>query len=266
MQSSGPIAGQGVAFRLKLMLIAIIIPAMAILLCVSPFRSYAQGQGDCFVFAETQVQVCEMMLYRFRSEGVEQDGQPGYSLEESIARFGYPISPQFQENGWTAQRFQRALFAYATALAPHTPVLVWFGDGRTLPLPPAPDTGPPLPPNQPPQPGPPAAPLPPIGPGTPSPTGETLLIVFNDSPLPLRLTFTGTEDRIIELPACDTCGVYSPPGPSTCPAQGPSGEYVFKPGPYNVRAEFGSDVTPFEGSWTFEQGYAYGQCFFIISR
>jgi hypothetical protein len=68
---------------------------------------------ECMYF-DTGWNVCGEFLQRFRSYGLETDGQPGFSLEENIALLGKPISPivSFRSDGveYPAQIFERARF------------------------------------------------------------------------------------------------------------------------------------------------------------
>ncbi len=78
------------------------------------FGKLGGAPGGCLFFAETGHSLCAPFLGYFRSKGLEFDGQPGYSLAESIALFGLPLSePQtetIQGNPYTVQWFERARF------------------------------------------------------------------------------------------------------------------------------------------------------------
>ncbi|NTU78714.1 MAG: hypothetical protein HGA45_04825 [Chloroflexales bacterium] len=80
------------------------------------FGKLGGAPDGCLFFAETGHSLCEPFLSYFRGHGLEFDGQPGYSLAESIALFGLPLSePQgenIQGNPYTAQWFERARFEW----------------------------------------------------------------------------------------------------------------------------------------------------------
>ncbi len=69
----------------------------------------------CLFFEATGHTLCEPFLSYWRSNGLEFDGQPGKSFEESLALFGQPLSePQVEEVSpgvfLTVQWFERARF------------------------------------------------------------------------------------------------------------------------------------------------------------
>lgn len=233
-----------------------------ILLCslflMPPAIPYAQStlMDTCHYFPETQQQVCGLILYRFRIEGVEQDGQPGYSIAENIARFGHPITPQYTEGTMTIQQFQYAVFQYDAAQGPTAPVLVTMTGGS---LPPVSDA---QPINEAP---PPSAEtlLPPDRVGT-SPNGETVLTVINDSTQELRLFLEGPDSIWITVPACPECTDYVGTIPDTCRAIAPSTRQVLPAGTYIVRTLEDPGIVPLEGTWTLEAGGMYELCLFIM--
>ena len=57
-------------------------------------------------------------------------GDPGVSVRESLALFGYPVSEESQQNGATVQYFERAVFEYHPDYAgtPYTVLLRQVGD------------------------------------------------------------------------------------------------------------------------------------------
>ncbi len=70
-------------------------------------------QSGCLFFEGTGHSVCEPFLSYWRSNGLEFDGQPGKTFEESLALFGQPLSPaQVEEVApgvfVTSQWFERA--------------------------------------------------------------------------------------------------------------------------------------------------------------
>lgn len=80
---------------------------------------YAFPKGNptdgCLFFEETGHTLCEPFLSAWRSDGLEFDGQPGKSFQESLALFGQPLSePQLEEIApgvvVPVQWFERARF------------------------------------------------------------------------------------------------------------------------------------------------------------
>lgn len=70
-------------------------------------------QPGCIYFEGTEHTLCEPFLSYWRSNGLEFDGQPGKSFDESLALFGQPLSqPQIEEVApgvfVTVQWFERA--------------------------------------------------------------------------------------------------------------------------------------------------------------
>jgi hypothetical protein len=70
---------------------------------------------ECLHFSTTSHNVCGKMLQAWRTNGIESDGQPGFSTEESLALFGYPLSEEHYEvledgNEYMVQWFERARF------------------------------------------------------------------------------------------------------------------------------------------------------------
>jgi Tol biopolymer transport system component len=75
----------------------------------------SQPQPGCRFFPETGHNVCGDILLAWRASGLELDGVPGISQEESLALFGLPISearPERLSDGetYTVQWFERARF------------------------------------------------------------------------------------------------------------------------------------------------------------
>ncbi|NWF80658.1 MAG: hypothetical protein HXY37_11500 [Chloroflexi bacterium] len=72
--------------------------------------------AGCLFFPETGHSLCEPFLSAFRRSGLEFDGQRGYSLAESVALFGLPLSePQtetIEGRQLTVQWFERARFEW----------------------------------------------------------------------------------------------------------------------------------------------------------
>jgi hypothetical protein len=114
-----------------------------------------------------------------------------------------------------------------------------------------------------------ADPLPPpgAGPGTGT-AGVATIVIQNDSPDPLSMVFSGPDIRVEDLEACADC-VKVPGAIHECrdPSQSPNAEYKVAPGVYEVvvKSGSGSNVTPFRGTWTLEDGEVYASCFYISS-
>jgi hypothetical protein len=109
----------------------------------------------------------------------------------------------------------------------------------------------------------------------PAPVGESGLTgglvsvrIQNDSPRHMTIVFSGPQTRVEELEPCTECETYAGVGPEQCPAIGPVGEYALEPGTYDVVVKATSDsaVTPYRGTWPFESGAAYEDCFFLVTR
>ncbi len=100
-----------------------------------------------------------------------------------------------------------------------------------------------------------------------APEGSTVVSIQNDSPEAMRITFSGPEARVEELPACTSCKKFTAVGPMGCPNKGPSGAYTLQPGEYDVVVESVSDtdVTPFKGTWQLSNGAEYDHCFYIVT-
>ncbi len=75
----------------------------------------AEPQEGCQFFAETGHNVCGDILATWQAYGVEIDGQPGSSYEESLALFGLPLTEARTETlsdgqEYVVQWFERARF------------------------------------------------------------------------------------------------------------------------------------------------------------
>ncbi len=132
-----------------------------------------QSGGDCLWFAQTGRNVCDQeagsgFKSYWLSHGLEFDGRPGYSFEESLALFGLPLTePRVETNtsGDTVvtQWFERARFEWHPANpAPYRVLLGLAGnEGRGLRQQPI---APPFPP-----PSAPPVPVPPVAEPSPAP-------------------------------------------------------------------------------------------------
>ena len=106
-----------------------------------------------------------------------------------------------------------------------------------------------------------------VGKGT-GEAGVATVVIQNDLPDQLSMVFSGPDVRVEDLAACTECRTYIGVGPAACPELGPTGNYVVKPGTYEVVVKSGSggDVTPFRGTWTLVDGQEYASCFFIVRQ
>lgn len=78
-------------------------------------------QEGCHFFAETEYNVCEPFLSFWQNHGLQFDGRPGVSYEESLMLFGLPVSEAMEETltlsdgdstTLTVQWFERARFEH----------------------------------------------------------------------------------------------------------------------------------------------------------
>ncbi len=72
-------------------------------------------QDGCVFFPDTGQSACGEVLAAWRANGLEMDGQAGFSQTENMALFGQPVSPPMTEtlsdgNTYTVQYFERARF------------------------------------------------------------------------------------------------------------------------------------------------------------
>lgn len=88
--------------------------------------------------------------------------------------------------------------------------------------------------------------------------------IHNATTESLTVILQGSDVRVEQLGPCAECQ-NTAAGSETCPQAAPVGRYVVKPGTYEVvvKASSGSRVTPFRGTWVFEPGGGYADCFFI---
>src|SRR6266508_6340268 len=95
------------------------------------WHTFPQGQPQegCQFFETTGHTVCEPFLSYWRGHGLEFDGQPGTSYEESLALFGLPLSEPAMETNSSGdtvltQWFERARFEFHPQNAPPYNVLL----------------------------------------------------------------------------------------------------------------------------------------------
>jgi hypothetical protein len=80
---------------------------------VTPPRE--EPQEGCTYFEQTGFNVCSEILDYWSANGLNLDGQPGFTAEESLALFGFPLTGEFETtladgNTYTVQWFERARF------------------------------------------------------------------------------------------------------------------------------------------------------------
>lgn len=99
-----------------------------------------------------------------------------------------------------------------------------------------------------------------------APAGTAVYIVRNDSPELIRITLSGPQVVVDEVAACGDCSSFSE-APDGCPDQGPIVRYTLEPGVYEVLVEaVGADrVTPYVGSWDFQDQTEYSDCYYIVT-
>lgn len=86
------------------------------LLTTAPFQplpATTTSDASCTFFATTGHRLCGSFKTYWESHGLNL-GDPGVSMRESLALFGYPISEEFTDptSGLTVQYFERARFEY----------------------------------------------------------------------------------------------------------------------------------------------------------
>lgn len=99
-----------------------------------------------------------------------------------------------------------------------------------------------------------------------APIGTSVYIVRNDSPEKIQVILSGPEVIIEEIPKCEICQTYSS-DVQFCPEEGPVSRITLKPGTYDVLVKSVSDtsVTPYRGTWTFESGAEYSECYYVVT-
>lgn len=86
------------------------------------------NQAGCVFVAQTQHSVCEPFRTYYQRYGIEFDGRPGFSIQESLALFGLPVSEASSELGSdgrerVTQWFERARLEFHPELPPQFQVL-----------------------------------------------------------------------------------------------------------------------------------------------
>jgi len=88
-----------------------------------------EPRAGCTYFNETGFNVCGDFLAYWSSNGLNLDGQPGFTAQESLALFGFPLTGEFRTtledgNTYTVQWFERARFERHPENAPPYNVLL----------------------------------------------------------------------------------------------------------------------------------------------
>ncbi len=88
-----------------------------------------EPRAGCTYFNETGFNVCGDFLAYWSSNGLNLDGQPGFTAQESLALFGFPLTGEFKTtledgNTYTVQWFERARFERHPENAPPYTVLL----------------------------------------------------------------------------------------------------------------------------------------------
>ncbi len=98
--------------------------------------------------------------------------------------------------------------------------------------------------------------------------GDALIILQNDAPYPMQVTFDGPVSETVTIDANPDGVVYPTPGSYPgCDPGGPTGEVFLPPGNYRVKLDFvGSTVTPGRAHWTIIPGGFYGSCYFVVEQ
>ena len=102
-----------------------------------------------------------------------------------------------------------------------------------------------------------------------SASGTVTVLIQNDSPDPIRITFKGQTSQVEELAACPTCIEYLPGStPAYCPELGPLGRYTLPPGVFDIVVESITDINvkPWYGVWTLTEGNEYFRCFLLEKK
>lgn len=93
------------------------------------------------------------------------------------------------------------------------------------------------------------------------------LTIRNSSPYPLEVLLSGPDARSVWIPACTGCKKYSQGSePAGCP-RGLEKTVRIRAGTYTMVAQSLSlhDVDAWSGDRTLTTGYAYSDCFFIVT-
>lgn len=97
--------------------------------------------------------------------------------------------------------------------------------------------------------------------------GTVTIIIQNDAPDTLDVTFSGPNTLLETIEDCPDCQVLTQ-APKYCPEKGPIKEYTIAPGDYDVLFESpkSSDVTPMLGEWQLEDGAKYYMCSIVVKK
>jgi len=97
---------------------------------------------------------------------------------------------------------------------------------------------------------------------------EAYVIIANQSPHSMTITFEGEQNRIMSIGPCQDCVIYPPNWQlSSCDDDIPSNEIMLKPGNYKVTIDYpGKDVIAGQGHWTVVPTAGYSSCFYIVEQ
>jgi hypothetical protein len=95
------------------------------------------AQPGCLYYPETGWNVCGAILQAYRANGLETDGQAGFSSNDNKALFGLPLTPlvtmQIENKPYQVQWFERARFElHPENTSPHTVLLGLLGNETLL--------------------------------------------------------------------------------------------------------------------------------------
>lgn len=109
--------------------------------------------------------------------------------------------------------------------------------------------------------------LPPVKQSGRTKDGKTILVITNESPLPMRIFLSGPDSRVEELGRCSSCFKHFV-SPKSCSGKGTTGTYTISPGQYDVVTQHldGEYVTPFRGTWELKASAIHSSCFFIVTK
>jgi len=96
--------------------------------------------------------------------------------------------------------------------------------------------------------------------------GDTLLLLLNDSPYPLQITFDGPVNETLTIDANPDGVVHPDPNVVVdCDPIAPAGEIYLPPGNYRVSFDFlAGDVQPASSHWTLVPDGAYSTCYHVF--
>jgi len=98
--------------------------------------------------------------------------------------------------------------------------------------------------------------------------GDALVVLQNDSPYLLQVTFDGPTSHTLTIPANPDGILYPTPAAYPgCDDDGPADDVLLPPGNYRVKLDFiDGNVAPGRGYWTLIPDASYGSCFYAVSQ